>query len=72
MKFVWAGCCEQVGLRSPGRDGGTLVASVACPPGGLLAALLRLAAGRHQLPGQDEGPQARALRLLLAAHAVGL
>ena len=67
MKFMWAGRSEKVGLGGPGRDRGTLVAAVTCPPGRLVAALVR-----HQLTRQDESAQARALGLLLAAHAVGL
>ena len=64
---MWAGRSEKVGLGGPGRDRGTLVAAVTCPPGRLVAALVR-----HQLTRQDESAQARALGLLLAAHAVGL
>ena len=46
--------------------------AVAGAPGGLVASLLRLAGGGHQLPGQDEGAEAGTLGLFLAAHTVGL
>jgi hypothetical protein len=67
MKFMWAGRSEEVGLWGSGRYRGTLVAAVTGAPGRLMAALVW-----HQLTRQDESAQARALRLLLAAHAVGL
>jgi hypothetical protein len=69
---MWAGRSEEVRLRGPGCDRGTLVAPVAGAPSSLVAALLRLWRGRDQLAGEDEGPQTGALRLLLAAYAVGL